>query len=777
MKQTRPNRKKKILPLEDAAISETAAVALEAVIPQAGERRIPAVALFAFTLFVSASLMFSLQPMFGKVLLPLLGGAPAVWNTCMVFYQSVLFLGYLYAHGLSTRFAAQRQIMIHGAVVLISLIALPIALPASAAPPAAVNPIPWLLWMLTVSIGLPFFAVSTSAPLLQKWFSGIGHADSHDPYFLYAASNAGSLIALLSYPLLIEPHIGLTQQKLFWSMGYGLLAGLIGLCAYTLWRTHRLADLPAQTIPSSEERLSLGTKLHWLALAFVPSSLLLGVTSFISTDVASVPLLWVIPLALYLLTFIIAFSRRGAKIHPAMVALQPAVLLPFLAFSFLNPAAIPYWTNLALHLLAFFFAAMVCHGELAKSRPPTQHLTAFYLILAFGGMLGGMFNTFLAPFLFDAVAEYPLMIVAALLLRPILRQREAPYWRQIALDLAFPLTMLGVGLYCYFALAQLGQYLDLIGTFLILLTGLTYALRHRPLQLGASTGVLLLFTIGLHGLVSNVILQERTFFGVLSIRESFFPSMTKPDQPDRYYELWHGTTKHGAQKVKAGMNPEPLTYYSRKAPMGQLFALYSEQNASWRVGVVGLGAGALACYAKPTQHWDFFEIDPAVVALANNPDYFTYLKDCAPQARMITGDARLSLAKAPAGHYDVLVLDAFSSDAVPTHLLTQEALALYLSKLKENGLIAFHITNRHLALKKVLSTLVQEMNLAALIQEYQPKTDEPYLIPADWAVITRHEKALDPLRQSRLGRWNLLPLYFGMRPWTDDFTNIISVWK
>ncbi len=739
------------------------------------ERWLSAVILFALTLFVSASLMFVLQPIFGKVLLPLLGGSPSVWNACMVFYQSVLFLGYLYAHVTATYCTPRRQISIHAAILLISLAVLPIALPENAMPPVEYNPTLWLLWMLTISIGLPFFVVSATAPLLQKWFSAIGHQESHDPYFLYAASNTGSLLALLSYPFLIEPNSGLAEQQWAWSIGYLLLAILVMGCAAVLWRTHDSDQAAAMAANEDEETLGASTKLHWLLLAFVPSSLLLGVTNFISTDVASVPLMWIIPLALYLLSFIIVFSRRGAIIHPAMVAIQPMVLLPFVAFSFINPAIIPYWLNLALHLLAFFLAIMVCHGELARSRPHTRHLTAFYLIMAFGGMLGGMFNTFVAPFIFNSVIEYPVMIVAALLLRPTLKPSTAPRWQQLVQDSAFPVTLLLIGLFVYHSVDHIGYYLDLVGTVLILLAGINYALRFRPVMLALLTGVLLFFTIGLHNLMSNVLFQERTFFGVLSVREQTLRSAA--GAPKRFHELWHGTTKHGAQEWGKPLNTIPLTYYSRPGPIGQFFSIYDDMNEQWHVGVVGLGAGTMACYAKPAQKWDFFELDPAVVAIAKDPDYFTYLRHCAPNARMIIGDARLSLEKTADGTYDLIVLDAFSSDAVPTHLLTEEAVQLYLAKLKPGGRLAFHITNRHLDMSRVLATLAHDMHLAGLIQRFKPKTLEPQIVAADWVILARDETALQALKRSRLGHWRMLPLTFGMRPWTDDFTNIISVWK
>lgn len=743
---------------------------------QFNDRSLSLIFLFSATLFTSATLMFVLQPLFGKLLLPLLGGSPAVWNTCMVFYQMVLFLGYLYAHYLSTRLGTHKQILIHAAIILLSLIALPVALPENTIPPTESNPTLWLLWTLLLSIGLPFFVVSTTAPLLQKWFAGIGHHTSDDPYYLYAASNAGSLLALLSYPFLIEPNIGLAAQKNIWSGGYVALGFFVFACAFIVWRSQHNLTVK-ETSDLEINNLTLNTKLHWLILAFVPSSLLLALTNFISTDIASVPLLWIIPLTLYLLSFILVFSKWSLNIHPLMVKLQPIVLLPFLAYSFINPAILPYWLDLTLHSIAFFLAIMVCHGELAQRRPHTRHLTDFYLIMSFAGMLGGMFNTFVAPFIFNAVYEYPLMIVAALLLRPGLPRPSTQSQKLWLLkNLLLPILLLMTGLYIYALADNLPKYLDAIGAALILLAGLTYAYRNQPVTLALLTGVLLFFTLGLHNSFSNTLFQDRTFFGVLSVREASLADENK--RPERYHELYHGTTIHGAQRLTAQSVQIPLMYYSRPGPMGQLFKEYDAGNATWNIGVVGLGAGALACYAKEQQHWTLYEIDPLVVNIAENPKYFSYLSRCSHgHFEIKIGDARLSLKHEPDQKFDLLVMDAFSSDSVPTHLLTQEAIQLYFSKLKPTGILAFHITNRHLALKKVLADHAKQLKLAALIQEFVPQTEIPLVVATDWVVMANRETILDPLLTTRLGQWQKMPLYFDMKPWTDDFTHIISIWK
>jgi len=740
------------------------------------DRSLSLIVIFAGTLFISATLMFVLQPLFGKILLPLLGGSPAVWNTCMVFYQTILFLGYLYAHYLSTKFNNLRQIQIHTVVIVLSLIALPVGLPENTIPPTESNPTLWLMWTLLLAIGLPFFIVSTTSPLLQKWFSKVGHHTSEDPYYLYGASNAGSMIALLSYPFLLEPNIGLLSQKSLWSMGFGLLCLLICSCAFLLWRNtsdnidnslqkEHQADPTAQSTP-----LALSTKLHWFALAFVPSSLLLGLTNFISTDIASVPLLWIIPLTLYLITFILVFSKWADKIHSVMVFVQPAVLLPFIAYAFVDPAALPYWLNLLLHLLAFFLAVMVCHGELAKHRPQTQHLTDFYLIMSFAGMLGGMFNTFVAPFIFNAVYEYPLMIVAALLLRP------GFFSQKPSLQSIFPVVLFASGIAIYLFSDQLSQTLVYSATnALILLTGLSYVFRSRPISLALLTGVILFFTLGIQHLMSNTIYQERSFFGVFSVRESVLLDENK--QPEKYHELFHGTTKHGAQRLASHLQTTPLTYYSRPGPMGQLFSVFDTQAQNWEIGAVGLGAGALVCYAKKHQHWTLYEIDPLVIEIAKNPDYFSYLRHCGTHSTFTVGDARLSLANESDQKFDLLIMDAFSSDSVPTHLLTREAINLYFTKLKPDGILAFHITNRHLSLKKVIADHVTQLKLSALIQEFKPQKAIPLVVATDWVVMAKNPETLLPLKQSHLGNWQKLPLYFDMKSWTDDFSNIIEIWK
>jgi hypothetical protein len=460
-----------------------------------------------------------------------------------------------------------------------------------------------------------------------------------------------------------------------------------------------------------------------------------------------------------------------------MVRLQPIFLVPFLAFAFIDPADLPYWAYLILHTLAFFFAVMVCHGELARIRPHTNYLTTFYLIMSFAGMLGGMFNTFVAPFIFNAVYEYPIMIVAALLLRPSTTSSPLKDWKSWAfLQIIIPVVLILAGLGLYNSVANVLNYFDYIALGLMAVTIITFFFRNKPVAFAGLTGAIIVLSLGLHGLSSHTLYQERSFFGVFSVRDAMIDDENK--QPEKIHELYHGTTKHGAERLAEALQTLPYMYYSRPGPMGQLFKEFDSQNQNWTIGTVGLGAGALLCYSKLQQNWTIYEIDPLVIKIAQDAEYFHYLERCGKNAVMRVGDARLSIANEPAQKFDLLIMDAFSSDSVPTHLLTQEALELYFSKLKPTGILAFHITNRHLLIKKVIADHAQRMKFSALIQEFKPQADLSSLIVAtDWVVMAKNPQNLELLAQSRLGQWEKLPLYFDMKPWTDDFTNIIDIWK
>ena len=731
---------------------------------------------FALSLFASATLLFWVQPMFTKMVLPLLGGTPAVWNTCLVFYQAALLAGYVYAHVSARWLGVRGQAALHLLWLLLVLLVLPINVGPGWVPPPTANPIPWLLLLLLVAVGLPFFVISTTAPMLQMWFAHTGHQAARDPYFLYAASNLGSLAALLAYPTILEPYLHLAQQTKAWSLGYGLLAALIAGCAVILWRSFKakpLAPAPGATAASPAaavvEGVTVGRRLWWVILTFAPSSLLFGVTTYITTDIAAVPLLWVIPLALYLLSFVLVFARRPLLSHSLMVRLQPFMILP-LALLFLWGLQAEGNLVLPLHLLAFFVCAMVCHGELAASRPAAVHLTEFYLWLSVGGVLGGVFNALVAPRVFTTVVEYPLIIVGVCFLRPLLSQ-PGPQSRDRWLDLLWPAAF-GLLLAVLVLMVQASAQEVAITGIMIIVSCVAalvcYSFSSRPLRFGLGVGVIILLG-GLYSSGQQIVLhQERSFFGVLQV---------KTDTTGQYHMLYHGTTLHGAQSLQPDRRREPLTYFHASGPIGQVFTAFSHKPRHQNVAIIGLGTGSMACYDWPQQNWTFYEIDPAVARLARDPRYFTFLADCPAKVEVVLGDARLTLAQAPDRHYDLIVFDAFSSDAVPLHLISREAIQLYLAKLADGGLLAFNVSNRYLDLKQVFANLAEDAGLVCLFQDNVVSEAEQnfFYVRSVWVVMARSHADLGQL--SADNRWSLLSGAPEARAWSDDFSNVLSVYR
>ena len=730
-------------------------------------------AFFALSLFVSATLLFWVQPMFAKMVLPLLGGTPAVWNTCMVFYQAALLAGYVYAHVSARWLGVRGQALVHVAWLGLALVVLPVGIPGGWVPSAAGHPVPWLLLLLTVAVGLPFFVLSTTAPMLQQWFAHTRHRHARDPYFLYAASNLGSMVALLGYPVLLEPRWVVARQSQFWTVGYGLLAVLILSCAGILWWTQKSgARNPggeAQAPAAAPETLTLERRLKWVLLAFAPSSLLLGVTTYISTDIAAVPLIWVVPLALYLLTFVLVFARRPLLSNELMARWQPVAVLP-LAALFLWDLQAEGNLVLPVHLLAFFFLAMVCHGELARSRPSTAHLTEFYLWLSVGGVLGGLFNALVAPLVFKSVVEYPLAIVLACLLRPT-PAGAAPWqsfnWRDLAWPAAFGALLAGLVLMVR-ASAQEGATTGIIVFVSCFAALAVYLFSFRPLRYGMGVAAIFLSGVLYSGGDFPALHRERSFFGVLTVRT---------DAAGQYHLLYHGTTMHGAQSLDPQHRRDPLTYFHPTGPFGQVFSAFIHKPRHRQVAIIGLGTGSLSCYAWAGQSWTFYEIDPAVERLARDPQYFTFLEDCPALVEVALGDARLTLAKHAGRKYDLIIFDAFSSDAVPTHLISREALKLYLSRLAEGGMLLFHISNRYLDLRPVLANLAQDAGLACLYEDYQVNEAEQaaYASRAICVVMARKQADLGNLAEDE--RWTPPATDARVGLWTDEFSNILSVFR
>jgi hypothetical protein len=688
--------------------------------------------------------------MVGKMILPLLGGTPAVWSTCMVFFQAALLGGYAYAHATTAWLGIRQQTILHLALLAVPLAVLPLGVDASRLPGGEANPVLGVLVLLSLSVGLPFFVVSATAPLLQHWFTHTGHRAARDPYFLYAASNLGSMLALLSYPALIEPRLrlrdaGWLAQTRLWTLGYLLLAVLIVLCAVAVRRSVArtavatdAADMAPVPPPSADgadrsgPAPTIGRRLYWVALAFAPSSLLLGATTYVTTDIAALPLLWVLPLAIYLLSFIIAFGRWPAALHRVVraVTLPLVLLVMFFMISHYQPRS---WVTVLWHFLLLFVVSLACHGELAIGRPSPRHLTEFYLLISVGGVLGGLANALIAPLVFNSLLEYPLAMALACVLVVGARPQQTGV-RARLLSVALPLGVILLALVLYseslslqvdsaFLIRVFDPGSHLVTTWInptekLLNKLLTYGvpllacvlLRRRPLALGAALAGVLVVAGFVDARNSEEIRRARSFFGVLRV--------TRDRDIKGYTELRHGTTLHGRQANDPTRQGEPLSYYHREGPIGHLFAELQRRSTSLRIAVIGLGTGTLAAYARPGDAITFYEIDRLVRDIAFDRAYFTYTTDATARGvsqRVELGDARVRLERVkrerPGERYDLIVVDAFSSDAIPVHLLTREALQLYLEMLAPDGVLALHISNRYLNLEPVVANLAEDAAL------------------------------------------------------------------
>src|SRR5262245_60370943 len=745
------------LPAGKTAVAETA--------PAADSGQALLLTTFAAAIFVSAGLLFMVQPMFTKMVLPRFGGAPSVWSVAIVFFQAALLAGYAYAH-LLTRYAPGRpSIFIHLAVMLAACLALPLSIPASWGRPPPVGETVWLLGLFAVSIGLPFFALAANSPLLQAWFARTDHPAAKDPYFLYAASNVGSFLALVSYPVVIEPFVRLGDQSRFWSIGFYVLIALIAACGALLLRSPDRA--PAATDESGAEIAAPTWRdaAWWVLLAAVPSGLLVAVTAHISTDVAAVPLLWVLPLALYLLTFVIVFQRRPIIPHWLVVELQPLFVIGLVAVIIFDPIKTIVGL-VAVHVGVFFVCALMCHGELAKRRPPARYLTAFYPWMSAGGMIGGIFAGLIAPHVFNWVAEYPLLIALAVACRPGVILPHHPVLRYALIGGL--LITAGLTVFLTFQPVTLDDT-AFNWTVGALLAACVLASR-TPVIFAALVAVVLLANRAVVGQAGA--LFTRSFFGVVKVSES---------SDGQFRLLQHGTTLHGGQRIRddAGVpvtgRPEMLLYYWDGSAIAQTFdAVRARRGGPIRYAVVGLGTGTLACRAGPEDTVHYYEIDPAIIRIARDSGLFSFLSECRPDVPIILGDARLTLADAPDGAYDLIVVDAFSSDAIPIHLLTREAMAVHLKKLSPHGMVAMHVSNRHLELASVVAGiaaangLITRVNSGADVDE----SAHPYKFSGTVAAVARSEDDFGPLAQSR--EWEVQEPDPKQWVWTDDYSNIVG---
>jgi hypothetical protein len=817
---------------------------------------------FGLTMFVSATLLFLVQPMVGKMILPLLGGTPAVWNTCMVFFQALLLAGYAYAHKVTDGPAPKSQVAIHGAILIASIAVLALAaalsdnhstvpIVKSIAPQGSDVPFFGVLALLMVAIGIPFFTVTTTAPLLQKWFSETGHPSAKDPYFLYAASNAGSLLSLMAYPIFVEPNLRVVHQAWLWTVGFFALAVMILWCGAAVRNAPKqVRQRQSAADDSNEPAPSLAIRIRWLILAAVPSSLMLAMTTQITTDIISMPLLWIVPLALYLLTFVLVFSTYYTKtIHMGTILITPVAILLLVYLKTANnaPVADRFKTAPSFKLLlliefaTMFLVTMTCHGELARTRPSAKYLTNFYLTMSFGGMIGGIFNALVAPIVFVFITEYPITLLAACAVLPKLSElmddgtadaKEKSTWELafsaiVPVALAFAAGKLLSANYgsiwdaCRWVIDKTDIVLSASTAATIVAFGipalLCYFLVERPKLFAATVGALWLgsFTT-VWQIERNKPFEERTYytrsyFGTLKV-ETYIP---KDESGPGYRRLVHGTTLHGLQildtlrtSMAAGVSPfgaadpftayanqlvaddhyrypgrDPMTYYHRTGPVGHMFRAFEGKLARGEqkntdVACIGLGTGSLASYGKPGQKLSFFEIDWTVRNLVEPPTYFTYIDESKKQGvdiEFLMGDARLTLEQAePNRKWGFMLVDAFSSDSIPAHLLTVESVQLYFDKLEDNGIVALHISNRYLNLEPVVQKIVKKLGYSCrVMHDRVSEYDNSGKTSSTWVAVAKTKEALGPILTDP--EWGRLMINESIGLWTDDFTPIKSV--
>ena len=720
--------------------------------------------LYAATLFVSALLLFSIQPMFAKMVLPKLGGAPAVWSVAMVFFQTVLLAGYGYAYVLNRLLSPRWAAMFHLLLLGITAMMLPIAIaPGWGVPPQDGTAL-WLFGLFAVSIGLPFFTLSASAPLLQSWFASSGHKQAGNPYVLYAASNLGSFAALFAYPVIIEPFLTLKTQTAAWSIGFALLAVLLSFVGLL---TARALPAAVRAEAVDDVNASVVERMRWIALAAVPSGLVIAVTAYLTTDIAAAPFLWVVPLAIYLLTFVAVFRERPWIAHANVVRFVPFAVAP-LAVSLIGGEKVFWLTSIALNLVVFALLTLMCHGELYARRPSPRRLTEFYLCTSFGGVIGGGFAGLLAPQIFNGNYEYPILIALALLCMPGLVTGGS----RKALTEAAPWLVASAALALVWYVTRFQPSATLELPFQVLLALLAAAMlfqRQRPMRFFGlvilSFSVTALWRPGIAPIET-----ARSFFGVHKVAEV---------NDGRARLLYHGTTIHGAQRLRNDDGTPvsgpllPQTYYYPGGPFAEAIgAVRAARGSLNHVAVVGLGTGTLACHSKGNEHWTFFEIDPEVIRIARDPNRFEFLSRCAPESPVIAGDARLTL-EASTDRYDLIVLDAFSSDTIPVHLLTREAVAGYLSKLSPHGVLLLHISNRHLDLTPVVAKVAQSLGLAAFAREDRSAGDLLTTLKADARLVVLARDAADA--GSVAGNWMPLRPDQSSALWTDDYSNILGI--
>jgi SAM-dependent methyltransferase len=662
--------------------------------------------LLVATLVLSAFLLFCFQPLVGKMVLPFFGGSASVWTTAVLFFQLMLLAGYFYADRLVRIRSLSAQRILHTGLMVAALFFLPVRFSGNnLIDDTYSHPALWELLGLLQTAGVPYFVICTTAPLLQSWFARADDLSGRDPFYLYAASNAGSLLALMVYPLVVEPSLGVRDQSVYWMAGYMVLIAFCAVLSIVLKNQSTLLQL---SNAGAASRPDPKTRAYWVAAAFVPSGLMLAVTTHISINLVPMPLVWTLPLAVYLATFIVAFGRRIrlSSQRVAQLSLPVIVLLcPVVGLRVPVVLAIDI-VLIAVHLVLLFAGGLMCHTALAERRPDRRYLTEYYLCIAFGGAMGGVFAAVVAPVTFTSIFEYPLLLALAVFFR-----QGSGKWRWIVAT-ALACLILGYALYLPTVLGEKGE----------------------------------------------VVYATRNFFGIKRVVDT---------STER--RLLHGDTLHGVENRDPGAAGEPTIYYRRAGPLGDVMEMMGDRSGQ-RVGVVGLGAGAIAAYAGADRHVTFFEVDPAVESIA--AQYFTFLTRCAQQCAVVSGDGRLAIARSPEAQFDLIVLDAFSSDVIPPHLVSRDALEVYLSRLKPNGVILFHASNRYLRVKDLLSALVADAGLPSLLRDDRGR-DAAGGSDSVWLAAAKSSETLENLRS--LNTWTAAPRPRDVRVWSDDYSSLVNL--
>jgi SAM-dependent methyltransferase len=668
--------------------------------------------LYGLTIFISAFLLFQIQPIVAKLILPWFGGAAAVWSACLLFFQVVLLLGYLYAHLLVRRLRPKSQFFVHIAALAVSLLALHVIPYPGLKPAGGEDPVLRIVVLLAACVGLPYMLLASTGPLLQAWYARTHHVAF--PYRLFAVSNLGCLLALLTYPVLVEPLVAASHQARIWSISYVAFCLLCGVAA---WRSRRVSPPPPEADGDAtvvEEHPSRSSYVLWLALTACSSTLLLAITNYVSQNIASVPFLWILPLSLYLLSFVLTFERDRwyrPGIYIGLLALSLSGMTYGLA-KFDGSTDIK--RVIPLFAGAFFVCCMFCHGELARRRPHSRYLTGYYLTIAIGGALGGVFVGGLAPRIFRGFFELPVAIFACAVLGIITFR----------------------GLY---------KYLQVCWAVLTLVLGYTLWTQERLVVKGA-------------------ILMVRNFYGSIRVTQD-----GKLDDPYATRTLVNGTITHGLQYLAADRRRLPTTYYGHQTGVGM--AIENTRRSAQRVGVIGLGAGTIAAYGRPDDYYRFYDINPRVIEIARRQ--FSYLIDCPAKVDVVLGDARLSLEREPNQNFDVLAVDAFSSDSIPVHLLTLEAFRLFFRHVRPDGILAVHVSNRHLDLEPVVERLATALGKQNILVDSDDGEDLVY--GASWVLVASQPDVLRQPALAAAGR-PVVPKR-GLRMWTDDYSNLIQILK